>query len=537
MRSSRRLPTRPRRSRAVRVGLVSLGCAKNLVDTEIMLGSLVEAGMEITNDARLADAVIINTCSFIDAAQEESVDAILEQAAVREALHRGQALVVAGCLPQRHREELAVLLPEVDAFMGLDQVRQAPEVVQRALARRAGRARPSRGVQPAPAEQHPSSAPAESPDPVYQVSATSRFIPDVNTPRFRLTPPHYAFLKIAEGCNHPCSFCVIPRIRGRHRSRPLADVVEEARRLLDQGVREINLISQDTTFYGRDLMRKPAAAGGEPADLGCLLRQLDRLPGDFWVRLLYTHPAHWTDELIEVVADCSHVVPYIDVPLQHIDDVMLQRMRRETTRAQIERLIERLRDRVPGVTLRTTFIVGFPGETDRRFQSLLDFIRQARFERLGVFAYSQEEGTVAGRMEDQVPEAERQRRRQQAMAVQREVSRQVLRRWKGRRLKVLVEDPLSLEQLGEILDGAGAGEEWLPQQPWRSARSLAEAPDIDGRVLVPARLPAGEFTEVRIEATYDYDCLGQPVGGTGEHAPSGGTRGQIELETGEPAAP
>ena len=297
--------------------------------------------------------------------------------------------------------------------------------------------------------------------PLVDVNQRPNFIPDFETPRFRLTPKHFAYVKIAEGCNHPCSFCIIPRMRGSHRSRVQSDVVSEARALVADGVKEINLISQDSTYYGLDLRaghsraisspeKFTAAAKSLPANattLCTLLRELDGLPGDFWIRLLYTHPAHWTDELIETIAACKKVARYVDMPLQHIEDTMLQRMRRETTGGYIRDLVARIRAGIPGMALRTTFIVGFPGETEARFGELLGFIREARFERLGVFAYSQEEGTVAGRMEAQVPLKTRQKRRDRAMAAQHEVAVAVAQSFVGREMRVLVEGEASAAAL------------------------------------------------------------------------------------------
>jgi ribosomal protein S12 methylthiotransferase len=395
----------------VRVGLISLGCAKNLVDSEVMLGSLLERGLQVVNDAAQADVLIVNTCSFIDAAKEESINSILETAAVRDARRPGQALIVAGCLTQRFPEELPELLPEVDAFVGIDQVARVPEFVDQALEHRACRNRAT-GSSTAPRAGKPDAAPP----PITAVNRRPRYIPDYATPRFRLTPRHFAYLKIAEGCNHPCSFCIIPRMRGSHRSRPLADLVEDARRLLADGVRELNLISQDSTYYGLDLrprrsgyvadpLRFQAATRALPSDtptLSSLLKELNRIEGDFWIRLLYTHPAHWTDDLIQTIAECPKVARYVDMPLQHIHDLMLERMRRETTRAYIQDLISRIRAGIPGIAIRTTFIVGFPGESAACFESLLDFIRTTRFERLGVFAYSREADTRAARMTGQI---------------------------------------------------------------------------------------------------------------------------------------
>jgi ribosomal protein S12 methylthiotransferase len=539
--------------RALRVGLISLGCAKNLVDAELMLGNLLQEGVEITNDPAEADAVIVNTCSFIDAAQEESIDTILESAAVREARHRGQALIVSGCLPQRFRDDLPKLLPEVDAFMGIDQVTGVGSLVRKALAQRAARlqsAPPDRERTPSQTRRgkgrisrelakldrakvppEPPAAPAAAP--ILEVHARPTFIPDFATPRFRLTPRHFAYLKIAEGCNHPCSFCIIPRMRGSHRSRPPGDLVTEARRLLAEGVKELNLISQDSTYYGLDLRpnhtrdiaspgRFRAAAEALPADaptLARLLRELNDLPGEFWIRLLYTHPAHWTDELIRTIAQCPKVARYVDMPLQHIHPVMLQRMRRETSREHIEDLVRRIRAGVPGIALRTTFIVGFPGETAAMFDSLVEFIQTTRFERLGVFTYSREDATIAGRMAGQVPGSRRRRRREQAMAAQHVIARELSAAAVGREFTVLTEGPANTQQLraanvfnwehGFIREDAPAAR--LGSRRYTVGRSEADAPDIDGRVYVRGRLPAGEFVRVRVIGHTDYDLIAEAL--------------------------
>ena len=382
-----------------------------------MLGTLAQDGVEITNDPALADVVIVNTCSFIDSAKEESVNAVLESEQFREAQDRGQALVVAGCLSQRFRNELPELMPEVDAFMGVDQVAQVTDIVRSAAIKRSERlALQHQQTQPSPkkgASKTGRKTPVKT-ETKPEIVITSRpvYIPDYTTPRFRLTPKHFAYLKIAEGCNHPCSFCIIPRIRGTHRSRQPSDLVHEAKDLIQSGVKELNLISQDTTYYGMDLVPGPRSNVASPERfqsatrstiktvplLPSLLKELNAIPGNFWIRLLYTHPAHWTDELIDTLAECKKVVRYIDMPLQHIHPVMLERMRRETSREYIEDLIARIRSRLPGITIRTTFIVGFPGEKEEYFQSLLDFVQQTRFERLGIFTYSAEESTPAAKM-------------------------------------------------------------------------------------------------------------------------------------------
>ena len=537
--------------RPIRVGLISLGCAKNLVDAEIMLGSLLKGGVEITNDAASADAVIVNTCSFIDSAQEESVDSILESHEVREANNRGQALIVSGCLPQRFRDELPKLMPEVDAFMGIDQVAQVGDIVRRAIAHRGEKLN-----EPKPQVQSPRSKVVkriaeldkEKPHthdhdeqrvtkvtlaPLMDVNVRPTFIPDFDTPRFRLTPKHFAYVKIAEGCNHPCSFCIIPRMRGSHRSRQQADIVREVRQLVADGVKEINLISQDSTYYGLDLRANhtraisspekfSAAAKSLTADattLCTLLRELNAIPGEFWIRLLYTHPAHWTDELIRTIAECPKVARYVDMPLQHIHDNMLERMRRETSRQYIVDLIAKIRAGVPGIALRTTFIVGFPGESEECFDTLLEFIRDTKFERLGVFSYSKEDGTRAAGMEQQLTDKLKQKRRERAMAAQHKVAVAVAESFMGRELTVLIEGEAGAKELQKanisswehgLLREAGAGVAQLKGR-YLVARGEADAPDIDGRVYVRGRLPRGAFAKVRIVGHADYDLIAEPV--------------------------
>ncbi len=394
--------------------MISLGCAKNLVDAEIMLGSVLVEGMQITSRADEADVLVINTCAFIDSAKEESIDAILEAHRQRGLTSKpGQKLIVSGCMAQRFATELREQLPEVDAFIGLDQVRELGPIVKQVAARI-----------------------ARSGDSF--VTSRPTYIPDYDTPRFRLTPTHSAYLKIAEGCNHPCSFCVIPRMRGRHRSRSPGSILAEIRSLVAEGVKEINLISQDTTYYGMDLWtekagpRQPVDSSRGPTLAG-LLREIQKVEGDFWVRLLYTHPAHWSNELIDTIARCDKVARYVDMPLQHIDEAMLGRMRRETSREHIENLIANLRAGIPGVAIRTTFIVGFPGESEGEFESLLEFIERVRFERLGIFKYSQEEGSRAAEMSGQIPAVVKNARYRRAMLLQQQIARASARERIGRR--------------------------------------------------------------------------------------------------------
>ncbi len=463
-----------------KVGMISLGCAKNLVDAEIMLGSVLQRGMEITSRAEDADVLVVNTCAFIDSAKEESIEAILE-AHQQRGLNKkaGQKLIVSGCMSQRFARDLREEMPEVDAFIGLDQVAQLGEVVERIVTDQSHKSHKSHETN--------GTDPTNSDLDLAFARTRPTYIPDYDTPRFRLTPAHSAYVKIAEGCNHPCSFCVIPQMRGKHRSRTQQSVLAEIRGLVSEGVREINLISQDTTYYGMDLWsakagpRQPVDSTRGPTLTG-LLREIQEVEGDFWVRLLYTHPAHWSDELIDTIAHCDKVARYIDIPLQHIDESMLGRMRRETSRQHIENLICRLRAGIPGVTLRTTFIVGFPGETEEEFASLLDFIRRTRFERLGIFKYSQEEGSRAAKMPGQIPVKIKNSRYRMAMTLQREIAHEAAREKIGSELKLLVDQP-------------------------HVARSEADAPDVDARVILSKEAPVGEFVWRTIMGSRGYDLL------------------------------
>jgi ribosomal protein S12 methylthiotransferase len=456
----------------IKVSLISLGCAKNLVDSEIMVGHLHQAGMKVVPEADQADVVIVNTCSFIDSSKEESISHIFEVHQNRGLRKRRkeQKLIVAGCMSQRFAKDLPGEMPEVDAFIGLDQLTKIAPIIEEIYAK-------ERGKKEAP---------------LSFIEGRSTYIPDYDTPRFRLTPKHFAYVKIAEGCNHPCTFCIIPQIRGRHRSRTVASVVTEARQLVAEGVKELNLISQDTTFFGMDTWeqrpnpRTPVDSSRGDA-LTTLLRELNAIEGDFWIRLLYTHPAHWSDELIATIADCPKVARYVDMPLQHISDHMLTTMQRETSGDYIRDLVRRIRAGIPGIALRTTFIAGFPGETEADMDELCDFIREAKFERLGVFRFSQEDGTRAAKMTAQISTKEKEQRWHRLMALQKDIAAQVSAGQVGRILKVLVEEP-----------GVARGE--------------ADAPDIDGRVYVPRELPVSEFAEVKITGFHDYDLLALPVG-------------------------
>jgi ribosomal protein S12 methylthiotransferase len=451
----------------IKVGLVSLGCAKNLIDSEVMVGHLQQAGMAMTPEAELADVLIINTCSFIDMAKKESISAVHEAVDGRaeDKKRKKQKIIVAGCMSQRFSQELPLLMPDVDAFIGLDQVTQVVPIIQNLM-----------GVKDAEQENH--------------VTKKPQWIPDYDTPRFRLTPKHMAYVKIAEGCNHTCSFCIIPQIRGRHRSRTQESVVKEVQQLVASGVKEINLISQDTTYFGMDKWTDARPNPRSPVDsskgesLASLLRALNDIPGDFWIRLLYTHPAHWSDELIQTIADCPKVARYIDMPLQHISKPMLTAMQRLTDGDYIRDLLKRIRAGIPDIAIRTTFIVGFPGETQADYEELVDFIEKEQFERAGIFEYSREDGTKAAKMDEQVHHMTRKGRWNGTMrAIQQNVEL-VNQKLVGKKIRVLVEEP-------------------------GVARSQWDAPDIDSTVMVPKKLKVGEFAEVTVKDWRGYDLVAE----------------------------
>jgi ribosomal protein S12 methylthiotransferase len=453
------------------VHLVSLGCAKNLVDSEVMLGVLAKAGHTIEANQDVADVVIVNTCGFVEGAKQESIDAILEANQLRS-IRPGQKLLVAGCMAQRYAKELQKELPEVTAFIGINEVPKIDEIIHDI-------------ENPGSKIQHSESAVKS--DILNQASSSQNLVSrkptylyDFSTPRYQLTPSHFAYLKIGEGCNHPCAFCSIPIMRGRHRSRSIDDVVAEARALIQRGVKELLLISQDTTYFGKDL--------GVADGLSQLLQRLNDIEGDFWIRILYTHPAHWNERLMETIAACPKVCRYIDMPLQHIHDAMLLRMRRETSREYIENILFRSRAIIPDLTLRTTFIVGFPGETDEYFESLLEFINTTRFERLGVFEYSQEDGTVAGRMEQQISTKIKKSRRSRMMEAQQKISTELMASKVGKTFDIIVET---------------SGKGFI-------GRTHADSPDIDGRVLLKGKAwKAGEFRKVKITDSTAYDLIGE----------------------------
>jgi ribosomal protein S12 methylthiotransferase len=440
----------------------TLGCPKNRLDGEVMLGALASAGYALAERIEDADVAVVNTCSFIESAREESIDAILEVAEQRgEGRLRG--LVVTGCLPQRYGADLAKELPEVDAFIGTGEFPRIPGILDGVLDRR------ERGV---------------------YVEAGRTHLYDEHAPRVLIGPTHSAYLKIAEGCDRICAFCAIPGIRGRFQSRTLDSVLAEGRQLAAAGVREINLVAQDSTSWGKDLT--PLADGAGRPRLADLLAALDSDPAldsVAWVRLLYVYPSAVTDALIEALAGRRRVLPYVDVPLQHASDAMLKAMRRGTTAERQRRLVERLRAEIPALTLRTTFIVGFPGETDADFEALCDFVREARFDRVGVFRYSDEEGTAGYELPGKVPKRVARERHRALLALLRELQREQLGALVGREADVLVD--------------AGGRDR-------ARGRLASQAPDIDGEVLLRGGAETGRFVRARIAGVRGPDLVAEP---------------------------
>jgi ribosomal protein S12 methylthiotransferase len=480
----------------MKIGLISLGCPKNLVDSEVMLGLAQEAGHELTNDAAAADVLVVNTCAFIDSAKQESVEAILEMAEHKKT-GACRRLVVTGCLAERYREELKVEIPEIDAVLGTGEV---PGIVNAIGAVGPEKVAPLTFYR-APGTQHvaPStSTSTQHPAPSTLQSSRARpsYIYDADTPRSLATPRHYAYLKIAEGCDYKCAFCIIPTLRGAYRSRPSDSIVQEARRLADRGVKELLLISQDTTFYGHD--RKEAGA------LAKLLRRLNDIDGLEWIRLLYLYPTTIDTETLAAMADCDKVCRYIDLPLQHASNAVLRRMKRPGSRQKYDDLLANIRARVPGVALRTTFIVGFPGETDDDVAELVEFVNDHRFDHVGVFTYSHEEGTSAHKLDDDVPRRSKAARRARVMAAQKRLIRTRNRQRRGELARVLIDGPASDHEL--VLRG----------------RLETQAPDIDASVFLtecdPSRFRGGDFVEVEIVGTREYDLIARPVDGLSPYA-------------------
>jgi ribosomal protein S12 methylthiotransferase len=437
------------------VGFVSLGCPKNLVDGEVMLGQLQRRGHALVGDPAQADVLVVNTCAFIDRAKQESVDAILEMAREKEG-GRARRLVVTGCLAQRYDAELRREIPEIDATLGTGQVADIVAAVE------------GQDTHTDAAERAPT------------------WIYDHTAPRVLSTPPWLAYVKISEGCDYTCSFCIIPTLRGRHRSRPLDDIVQEAEALSGRGARELVLVAQDSTRWGLDL--------GLRDGLALLLRRLARVDGVRWIRVMYAYPATVTDAILDAIASEEKVVKYVDMPLQHANDTVLRRMKRPTGRGNLLGMVERVRARVPGVAFRTSFIVGFPGETEAEFGDLLAFVRDAEFDNVGVFTFSDEEGTTSFDLDGRVPAATKERRRKRLLAAQQRISARRNRARVGERVEVLMEGTHPDSDL--LLKGR------LPTQ----------APDIDGCVIVNDGAAApGSFVTCQITEAHPYDLVARIV--------------------------
>ena len=447
-----------------KVGFISLGCPKNLVDSEVMMGQLKATGYQITADASEADTVVVNTCGFIDTAKKESIEAILEAAKLKSD-GKATRLVVAGCLVERYRDELKASMPEVDAFIGTSQINDILAVCD-----------PKTDTRSLPV--------------ISLGNQSATYLYDESTPRVLATPSHYAFIKIAEGCDRPCAFCFIPQMRGHFRSRRFGSIVAEAHQLAEEGVKELILVAQDSSRYGEDLGRQDALAH--------LLRELSHTDGVEWVRVMYTYPTHISDGFLDVLADEPKAVKYLDMPLQHASQNVLKLMKRGGNRASLERLIKRVRSRVPGIAVRTTFITGFPGESDEDFEELLAFIKNVEFDRVGVFTYSDEEGTPAFDLPNKIDPRIAKQRRAHLMKEQAKISR---RRNKGR--------------IGETLRVMFEGESNESELLWQG-RLETQAPDIDGCVLINdapegcVPLP-GDVVNVLITEAQQYDLVGRIV--------------------------
>ncbi len=476
----------------MKIGLISLGCPKNLVDSEVMLGLARDAGHELTRDSADADVLVVNTCAFIDSAKQESIDAILEMAQLKKdgACRR---LIVTGCLGERYRDELKKEIPEIDAVLGTGEV---PEIV-RAIGGATTRD-PSVSPltfftgagAPPPARTDADASPRISMSSARHGRGRSRptYIYDAETPRLLATPRHYAYMKIAEGCDYKCAFCIIPTLRGAYRSRPAESIVREAQQLAARGVKEILLISQDTTFYGVDRHERGALAR--------LLRELNAIDGLEWIRLLYLYPTTIDDAMLEAMAECEKVCKYIDLPFQHASDPVLKRMKRPGTRRSYDTLLGRIRDRVPGVALRTTFITGFPGETDADVDALCAFVADHRFDHVGVFTYSHEEGTSAFTLDNDVPTETKTARRDRVMELQKEIVMGRQRSRIGERQQVRIDGPAAEHEL--VLKG----------------RLASQAPDIDPCVYLtdcdPSLFRPGELIQAEIVDARDYDLVVRP---------------------------
>ena len=457
----------------MKAGFVSLGCAKNLVDTEVMLGIMQSQGIEITADPAEADILIVNTCAFITSAKDESITTILNLADFKET-GRCRSLIIAGCLGQRYRQELLDEIPEADAIIGTGAWNRIMEAINQTLR---GRRVIILGEEDIIYDKKTPQATVMQ---TYK-NCGSGLIYNSNTPRIRTTPEYTAYVKIAEGCDNRCAFCAIPLIRGRQISRPIEDICTEVKILVSQGVKEINLIAQDTTNYGHDLYKEPSLAK--------LLKELVKIKGDFWIRILYSYPRYFSDELIDVIANEPKICKYVDLPLQHAHNDVLKRMHRPDTLESIEALLDKIRDRIPGVAIRSTFIVGFPGETEEEFQTLKNFLKAQKLDHVGIFAFSREEDTVAYDMPNQIEEEVAQERYHELMSMQSLISQEINESLVGKELNILIE---------------GRDEE---EQNIAAGRSYREAPEIDGQIYIEGdrQSKTGDIVKVKVVAGFVYD--------------------------------
>lgn len=442
----------------MKIGFISLGCPKNLVDSEVMIGILKQKGCVITNDIKSADAVVVNTCSFIDDAKNESV-AEIEKAL--KAKRKDSLLIVAGCLAQLWREKLQRMYPEINAVIGVDEIKNIDAILNR----------------------------TEKEEKVFRVNKKPEFLYDHSFRRVLSTPSHYAYVKIAEGCGHACSFCIIPKLRGKYRSRKISSVEKEVETLVEQGVKEIILVSQDSSYFGVDESGK--------RQLPELLKKLSVISGLDWIRVMYLHPDHLIDEIINGISDNPKVCKYVDLPLQHISDRVLNSMKRESGQRRILELLERLRKRIPGVAVRTSMIVGYPLEGRKEYLELKNFVRSAEFERLGVFGYSPQEGTGSFSIRNRNSAGLIEDRRKEIMEIQSGIS---FRKNNGKKSKVI---RALMDRSECIVDGrkyAGVG------------RTESDAPEIDNTVIIrKGKVVAGKFYDVKIESAYPYDLVGEIV--------------------------
>lgn len=456
-----------------KISLVSLGCPKNLVDSEVILGLLQKCGFEICDDVNKAHIILVNTCAFIKEAKEESIDLILELARLKKE-SQNKYLLVVGCLVQRYLCELTDEIPEVDRWITLSEIPKIPFIINKLI-------NPASACRGGINKENIPSSKLSTPVP-------SSFLYDHLSPRSRITPSHYTYVKIAEGCSNRCSYCAVPNIKGNYRSRNIDSIFMETKQLVDHGTKEINLIAQDTTSYGMDLSAKP--------NLAQLLNRLCTIENLKWLRILYTHPAYFTEELALLIAEQLKICKYIDFPLQHIDDKILRRMERKIDSKHIKDTINMIRATIPDVIIRTSFIVGFPGETEKQFCALLKFMEEIKFDRLGIFTYSHEEGTPAYNMSGQIPEPIKEKRFHKAMQLQQDISKEVNQKFLNKKLEIIVEG------FSESRDNVWCG------------RSYADAPEVDGMVYIinnNTSFKEGDIITAKITDTMEYDLVGEPI--------------------------